>query len=161
MNEMPADVLRAAAAAGETVSRETVAPAPVPATQTPRHISSHPANQGSPNRGRRAAEPATAPDSGGLQVSLASLLRGKQLTPEEDTTNIGWRFPKYIVEVIRLLSFQLKKDQQEIAVELLYSAMMDTSPSGVLSTVPMETIKKLLQASHLEQSKALGIRQDV
>jgi hypothetical protein len=161
-DELPTDLAALAAAAGVTgapapeVSRETTPPQTAPAVQPPASplasgLAGQQANKGNPNVGE-------APRSGppGPQISIASMLRTAPRTPEQDTHNPGWRYPRYIYNVVRLLAFQLRADQQEVAKELLYSAMLNAEPGGVLNGVPRSYIVGLLNASYDESAKALG-----
>lgn len=156
--EMPSDLAALAKAAGLTteqepeVSRETVPPATAAAVQRAASplasgLAGQPANKGEPKQNARPV---------GMQISVASMLRTAPKTPEQDTHNPGWRYPRYMYNVVRLLAFQLKADQQKVAEELLYAAMMDVEPGGCLAGVPRETIKALLTASWDEAARALG-----
>lgn len=139
VDRMPDDVAEALA---QQASTQANVASGVASTLAPQQSSKGKANQ------RPGAD-------AGASVTVASLL-APPTDPTKDLYNPGYRYPRYLTEVIRFLAFQLRVDQQEIANELLYAALMDQQPAGVLANVPREAIKQLVRESYL---RASGTRQ--
>lgn len=86
-----------------------------------------------------------------MMVNLASLM-APAIQPDQDLTNPGWRFPRYVTEVIRILAFLRRADQQAIVQELMYCALMGSDPSGVLEGVSRKTLRELVQQAYAKAS---------